>query len=190
MKMWHLAPLTLCATAMTAWVASAAERGNAEAGHELVNRSCVACHAPSGVSRASDTAPPLSFLARDNKYRGAFVRGWLMNPHPPMPGIPLSRQQIADVIAYLETLPVTNGDAAAGRRFAETACVACHAVGSNQRSPNRAAPSFADIAASPGLTATAIRVWLQSPHTTMPNIKLSDEDKDNVIAYLLSLKAA
>jgi mono/diheme cytochrome c family protein len=168
----------------------AAEQGNAEAGRELVNRSCVTCHAPSGVSRASDTAPPLSFLARDNKYRAAFVRGWLMNPHPPMPGIPLSRQQISDIVAYLQTLPVASGDAAQGKRFAESECVTCHGVDRNQASRNRAAPSFTDIAGSPGLTATAIRVWLQSPHATMPNIKLSDEDKDNVIAYLLSLKSA
>jgi mono/diheme cytochrome c family protein len=189
MKIGRAASIIVCGAVIAAWTASAAERGNAEAGHELVNRSCVACHAPSGVSRGSDAAPPLSFLARDNKYRGAFVRGWLMNPHPPMPGIPLSRQQIADIVAYLETLPVTNGDATAGRRLAETECATCHAVGTNQRSPNRAAPSFADIGASPGLTATAIRVWLQSPHATMPNVKLSDEDKDNVIAYLLSLKA-
>jgi mono/diheme cytochrome c family protein len=28
-----------------------------------------------------------------------------MDPHPPMPGIMLSRKQIDDVIAYLSTLP-------------------------------------------------------------------------------------
>jgi hypothetical protein len=29
-----------------------------------------------------------------------------MDPHPPMPGIMLSRQQISDIIAYLDSLPV------------------------------------------------------------------------------------
>jgi len=113
-----------------------------------------------------------------------------MNPHPPMPGIPLSRQQISDIVAYLETLPVDSGDAAAGKRFAQMECAGCHGIERDERSRNRAAPSFADIAASPGLTATAIRVWLQSPHATMPNLSLKDEDKDNVISYLLSLKPA
>jgi hypothetical protein len=47
-----------------------------------------------------------------------------------------------------------------------------------------------DVAASPGLTAIAIRVWLQSPHPTMPNIRLNDTEKDNIVAYLLSLKPA
>jgi len=113
-----------------------------------------------------------------------------MDPHPPMPGIMLSRQQISDIVAYLETLSVARGDVRQGEQFAKAVCSQCHGVAKGQvRSPNRAAPSFSDIAASPGLTATAIRVWLQSPHPTMPNIGLSDEAKDNVVAYLLSLKA-
>jgi mono/diheme cytochrome c family protein len=29
-----------------------------------------------------------------------------MAPHPPMPSISLSRQQIDDIVAYLSTLPV------------------------------------------------------------------------------------
>jgi mono/diheme cytochrome c family protein len=127
-------------------------------------------------------------MARDLKYRPSFIRGWLMDPHPPMPGIMLSRQQINDIIAYLQTLPVAQGDIAAGARFAEAQCARCHAVRKGQtQSPNRAAPAFQDIAGSPGLTATAVRIWLQSPHPSMPNVKLSEEDKDNVIAYLLSL---
>jgi cytochrome c len=79
--------------------------GSAAAGRDLVMRSCISCHAPEETKRAADGAPPLSFIARDNKQRPAFIRGWLMDPHPPMPGLMLSRQQIDDVIAYLESLP-------------------------------------------------------------------------------------
>ncbi len=78
--------------------------GNADAGRTLVTQSCTSCHAPSETKTASDQAPPLSFLARDNKQNPAWVRGWLMNPHPPMPGIMLNRRQIDDIIAYLNTL--------------------------------------------------------------------------------------
>ena len=78
--------------------------GNAEAGKQLVLNSCTACHAPMDTTRATDGAPPLSFLARDNKSDPRWVRAWLMDPHPPMPGIMLSRQQVADVMAYLSTL--------------------------------------------------------------------------------------
>ena len=86
--------------------AAALPPGNAEAGKQLVLNSCIACHAPMGATSATDGVPPLSFLAKDNKADPRWVRGWLMDPHPPMPGIMLSRQQVADVIAYLSTLPV------------------------------------------------------------------------------------
>lgn len=79
--------------------------GNAEAGKQLVQNSCTACHAPMDTVHASDQAPPLSFLAHDRKADPRWVRGWLMDPHPPMPNIMLSRQQVADVMAYLATLP-------------------------------------------------------------------------------------
>jgi mono/diheme cytochrome c family protein len=86
-------------------VHAAPASGNAAAGRELVLRSCTSCHATENATSASDTAPPLSFISRDIKDRRVWVRGWLMNPHPPMRGINLSRQEINDVIAYLETLP-------------------------------------------------------------------------------------
>ena len=38
------------------------------------------------------------------------------------------------------------------------------------------------------MTATALRVWLQTSHPTMPNIMLAPNDMDNVVAYILSLK--
>jgi cytochrome c len=85
---------------------AATSAGNANAGRDLVLRSCTSCHAVSETTRASDGAPPLSYIARDNKERPAWIRGWLMDPHPPMPGIMLSRQQINDVIAYLDSLPL------------------------------------------------------------------------------------
>ena len=84
---------------------AAAVRGNPEAGRALVTNSCTACHASYSTNAAIDGAPPLSFLAKDNKANPRWVRGWLMDPHPPMPGIMLSRTQIDDVIAYLSTLP-------------------------------------------------------------------------------------
>jgi mono/diheme cytochrome c family protein len=83
----------------------AAVPGNPEAGRALVTNSCAACHALYGTTAATDGAPPLSFLAKDNKANPRWVRGWLMDPHPPMPGIMLSRKQIDDVIAYLASLP-------------------------------------------------------------------------------------
>jgi mono/diheme cytochrome c family protein len=97
----------LALAVLLATTALAHAAGNAEAGRELVARSCTTCHTAAGATQATDGVPPLSVLAKDNKERPAWIRGWLMAPHPPMPNIALSRQQIDDVIAYLSTLSTT-----------------------------------------------------------------------------------
>jgi cytochrome c len=83
-----------------------AAAGNAEAGRQFVTRSCSSCHATEAAKTATDNAPPFSVVAKTNKDNPAWIRGWLMAPHPPMPNISLSRQQIDDIVAYLSTLPV------------------------------------------------------------------------------------
>jgi cytochrome c len=105
MKLFALVAATALAVAATPTLAAPA--GNAEAGRDLVTRSCITCHAAEATKAATDGAPPLSFIAKDNKKNPAWIRGWLMDPHPPMPGIMLSRKQIDDVIAYLNSLPVS-----------------------------------------------------------------------------------
>jgi mono/diheme cytochrome c family protein len=81
------------------------------------------------------------------------------------------------------------GDAGKGREFAETLCAICHGVepGATQ-SPRATAPTFERIAAEPGMTAMALYVILQTPHREMPDLVLTNEEKDDVIAYILSLK--
>ena len=81
------------------------------------------------------------------------------------------------------------GNVRNGAAFAEAACSTCHAVRPRQdRSPNSKAPSFERVAAMPGMTWTALHAWLVTPHPTMPNLILSAGDKDDLAAYILSLK--
>jgi cytochrome c2 len=81
------------------------------------------------------------------------------------------------------------GDAKKGASLAQMVCAECHAVGSgDSRSPNAKAPTFTSVAATRGMSEMALRVWLQSPHPTMPNLMLGEGEKDDVIAYILSLK--
>jgi hypothetical protein len=44
----------------------------------------------------------------------------------------------------------------------------------------------------PGMTGTALAVWFRTSHPvlpkTMPNLVIEDDDMDNVIAYILSLR--
>jgi hypothetical protein len=38
------------------------------------------------------------------------------------------------------------------------------------------------------MTALALKVWFQSPHPTMPNFKITSQENDDVVAYILSLR--
>jgi mono/diheme cytochrome c family protein len=81
------------------------------------------------------------------------------------------------------------GDPVAGLAYAKQVCASCHAVLVNEQiSPLPQAPTFQSVANTRGMTATALNVWLQSSHPTMPNIMLTETNRDNVIAYITSLK--
>jgi cytochrome c2 len=80
------------------------------------------------------------------------------------------------------------GDPGAGASYAKQLCAKCHAIEGTDASPNRKAPRFRDVANTPGMTATALTVWLKTSHPTMPDIVIEQTDMDNVIAFILSLK--
>jgi mono/diheme cytochrome c family protein len=82
------------------------------------------------------------------------------------------------------------GDIQRGHQLALDVCSSCHAVQVDQKqSPIAAAPSFEEIAHTPGMTATALTVWLTAQsHPTMPNLILSPQQVRDVSAYLLSLQ--
>ena len=82
------------------------------------------------------------------------------------------------------------GNVAAGHTFASEACKACHVVDAQEKSPRNLviAPAFRDIANTPGMTATALRVFLTSSHPKMPNLILGPQQTADVIAYILSMR--
>jgi len=75
-----------------------------------------------------------------------------------------------------------------GLRLARTQCSECHRVDRTGRSPKPDAPSFEEIADTPGMTRTALLAALRTSHATMPNIIIKDSDVDDLVAYILSLK--
>jgi len=80
------------------------------------------------------------------------------------------------------------GDAGEGRRLAQADCAQCHGVERNSRSGNPAAPTFDDIANTPGMTGRALIVALRTSHRSMPNLVVKDRDAENLVAYILSLR--
>lgn len=84
----------------------------------------------------------------------------------------------------------SGGDLNSGATIALTTCASCHAVRRGQlRSPNPMAPNFTDIATTLGMTDRALRVWLQTSHPTMPNVVLTNQERDDVVTYIMSLKS-
>lgn len=79
------------------------------------------------------------------------------------------------------------GDPQAGYTYAKDVCSGCHGI-SAEPSPLPQATRFREVADRPGITGTALAVWLQTSHPTMPNIVVEKQDMLNVIAYILDLK--
>ena len=97
-----LAVAIVAALAAASRIASA--EGRAEAGRLLAQRWCASCHQVEPNAPAKDAAPPFASLGVQRGKDPGWIRAWLANPHPPMQGINLSRRQIDDIIAYLQSL--------------------------------------------------------------------------------------
>ncbi|MGE0022299.1 MAG: c-type cytochrome [Hyphomicrobium sp.] len=84
------------------------------------------------------------------------------------------------------------GDARLGGDYARAHCAECHGVeaAGDDFSPNPDAPDFSVVANTPGMTARAIVVWLQTSHPSMPDLIIPPEARDNLVAYIMSLKRA
>jgi cytochrome c len=94
--------LGLIASSALSTGASAA--GDPQAGHDLARSWCSGCHLIESTSHGGDAAPPFATIAAENAGDPARLRGWLTDPHPPMPNLNLSRAEIEDIIAYLMSL--------------------------------------------------------------------------------------
>lgn len=87
------------------------------------------------------------------------------------------------------TLP---GDAVAGKTHASSICIACHIIdGAGNALPG--APPFEESANLERINPEYLRKWFKDPNavkpgTLMPNFALSDEQIENLIAYLATYK--
>jgi mono/diheme cytochrome c family protein len=81
------------------------------------------------------------------------------------------------------------GDRGEGLTLAQQVCSECHAVASGQsRSPNSRSPTFHELATAPGMTTAALMVALTTPHAGMPMFVLTADQKEDIVAYILSLR--
>jgi len=78
--------------------------GDAAKGHALASTWCANCHVVADDGQGKDVAPPFPEVARRGAPDQLSARAFLEAPHPPMPDLNLSRQEIDDVVAYLNSL--------------------------------------------------------------------------------------
>ena len=96
--------LLFALTLLAAGLLPAAARADAAAGERLAQRWCANCHVIDGGGAATVPQGPPSFRTVARRLNPGQLRAVLSHPHPPMPDLALTRAEINDLIAYLETL--------------------------------------------------------------------------------------
>jgi mono/diheme cytochrome c family protein len=99
----HICHGLIAAAALAATPAYAADASN---GERLAQRWCAACHVVSATQRqtTTDQAPPFATIAKTPGFDAGRVALFLLDPHPKMPDMGLSRTAAADLAAYIATL--------------------------------------------------------------------------------------
>lgn len=92
-----LATLLLAAPPAQGW-------GDAAEGREIAQRWCSECHlVAEDQPVATPDVPTFMEIARGADDDFGLIEGFLADPHPPMAGLSLSREEIRNLIAYFAT---------------------------------------------------------------------------------------
>ena len=76
-----------------------------EHGLALAKRWCASCHVVfSEQQRASADVPPFATIASSPNFDARQLAYFLLDPHPKMPDLPLTRPAADDIAAYIATL--------------------------------------------------------------------------------------
>jgi len=79
-------------------------------------------------------------------------------------------------------------EARQGHAFAQRICSGCHGIVLGAPSPVAGAPNFYTVASTPGMSPLALRVALETPHHSMPNLMLMTDELRDITAYIMSLR--
>lgn len=94
--------LAMAAAALSGSPAMAADPDH---GAVLAKRWCVSCHLVEPDQKQADAdVPAFAAIARKSDFTPEKIAFFLLDPHPPMPNFQLSRNEAADIAAYIGTL--------------------------------------------------------------------------------------
>jgi mono/diheme cytochrome c family protein len=94
----------LLSAALIPGFVSSAFAADPKQGEAIVKRWCSECHMVAAGQKASTEAPPFSTIAKRPGFDESKVALFLLDPHPKMPNMQLSRAEVADIAAYIATL--------------------------------------------------------------------------------------
>ena len=96
--------ITFCLAAMILFLCSneAVFAADADNGSRLAERWCAACHIVSNTQRnGNDGAMPFASIARKADFNAEKLAFFLLEPHPKMPNMALSRDAVHDIAAFI-----------------------------------------------------------------------------------------
>jgi mono/diheme cytochrome c family protein len=74
-------------------------------GRQLARRWCISCHlVVSNQRQATTDAPPFATIANRPDFNANRLATFLLDPHPKMPNMSLTRTEAADLAAYIGSL--------------------------------------------------------------------------------------
>jgi len=91
--------------ALTVLTQGPALAADAAQGEQIAKRWCAACHivAPD-QTRGADNVPPFATIANRPGFDAGKIAQFLMDPHPRMPDMQLTRAEARDLGAYIASL--------------------------------------------------------------------------------------
>lgn len=94
-----------CLLIATPSFAQAFAAGDAERGAQLASQWCASCHLVSEEQASTTTeAAPFPAIAQRSPDEISALAGFLADPHPPMPDLSLTREEIRALLAYITSL--------------------------------------------------------------------------------------
>jgi mono/diheme cytochrome c family protein len=100
----HIVKVIICAATAVALTILPSYAADVAHGRALAQRWCATCHVVSADQKeASVDAPPFTTIARSPISAEALAY-FLLDPHPIMPTLPLSRVAADDIAAYIKSL--------------------------------------------------------------------------------------
>jgi mono/diheme cytochrome c family protein len=102
----HMASLTRAAAlfVIAALAAPPAVAGDAQKGGVIAKRWCASCHVVSKDQTSAVADAPSFFDIAQRRTDRKALSNFLVDPHPPMPDMHLSRKEIDDLVSYIRSL--------------------------------------------------------------------------------------